>query len=138
MHKYKAKIVKTTCFLLVLLAVSCTAIERKRPYSIEEKVQSRNADFEKCINNDKVYSGHLGFEWKIDSEGKPKEIKVIKNEVKDKELTQCFKSVLEGITFSTFGLYYQAKVKSYTFVFSNFKTKGKKKQRSAAAKQPKS
>ena len=114
----KAFYILLTHSILSLLLVSCATKDTYKPYSIKEKVQSKWSSFEKCLNDDKKYRGLLTFTWEINAQGKAHNIGVAKDQVKDKDLVSCFSSVLRTIRFSTFGLNYKAKVKSYTFVFS--------------------
>jgi len=120
---------KAICYvyLLILLIISTSCETNKKPkaYSINEKVESKNPEFEKCLDDKKIYRGKLSFNWQIGSNSKAFDVKVVKDEVKDDELITCFSKVLKTIRFSTFGLHYNAKVKSYTFVFSKAKTKKK-------------
>ena len=119
----KAFIVLLINFLTTSMLTSCASKENYKPYSIKEKVQSKWPSFEKCLSEKKEYRGLLTFNWEIDSKGKPYNIGISKDEIKDQELTLCFLKVLKTIRFSTFGLNYKAKVKSYTFVFTKAKSK---------------
>jgi len=110
-----------TCFFIQLFGSSCVVKEDYKPYSIKEKVQSKWSSFEKCLSDKKEYRGLVTFNWEIDSKGKPYNIGVSKDEVRDPSLIKCFTNVLKTIRFSTFGLNYKAKVKSYTFVFTKAK-----------------
>jgi hypothetical protein len=119
--KKSAFLIILTLFLELFLMSSCAQKHDYKPYSIKEKVQAKWPKFKMCLDDKKKYRGLVAFTWEINSNGKTYNIKTSRDDVRDPKLINCFSRVLETITFSTFGLNYKAKVKSYTFVFSKAK-----------------
>ena len=84
-------------------------IEEKNifPYPDDIKGECRKSDinrvfhnlrkyYDKCCTSQKIKRGKLGFSWNINENGKVENIKVIKNNIFNKNLSNCLKVVLSS------------------------------------------
>ena len=88
--------------LLIRVHSSQSALENE----LRELAKSYNNDFKDCYRNSIQYgkSGKLVIDLILDSTGNIKEIKIVDNELKDKSLEKCFKTIIKNWQFASISI----------------------------------
>ena len=108
--------------------LSCSSLDEgyfntsgQKGLSVKEVIGKNRSSFQQCLPVNKPFEGLLEFSWIVISDGSVKNVKLLRSDLKNKKLENCFKRNIEKLKFETFGLNYSAQIKKYTFVFKKTK-----------------